>query len=1122
MTDTESLIPTINQEDLKIEAKQFYDLSQKYKQEQRYRQDKEAYLLSKVWLRKWKKYVDYEYIKSENRRFSYKSNENKEYTPEITNPPGPIDNSVLLIKPENFYHDENLYLCENQVIRHDLDQANELRIVNKEIWDFFVSKYTGNPTIIKYLIEQKERYGTRKVYEIYYNEYNILLLPDRVSIINNNFTADEIPDIKPIYISRRLKYLDLKTKILKSTYLANSSLTINDFRLWKHQGEVDKKIIIDKLKEEKQNLQSGKLLPISDELIPLESETFNDYTLNNLDIENTDTIIVEIKPLNREDKEGKDDNNWIFETPILQVKYKKCDWCGTEKHHRVTCVCKEVWYCNEDCKLRDDRYHQCKAKLEISEIQLKETPQSMKGKVGLHNLGNTCFMNTALQCISNCYELSQYFLNNIYQKDISSSDKNPLSSNGTLARTYANLLKNLYFGTSRSFDPREFKKTIGTYQSMFCGYQQHDTQEFLNYLLDGLHEDLNRVENKPFIETDNTNKDDDKKAEEQWIAFLKRNQSVLVDLLYAQYKSTITCPECHNISIKYDPYLSITLPLPSIIKTYTINCFFIFYDVSIKPIQINLMFNTKTNIMAMRNKIAKMMNIHPMSFIVTKMDSKGEIDYISPSNSGLIIPTDFMHTNQKSYFIFQINPELFKAASSYYPKNASYNEDYINMIDYLKANTEKIGKLLSLNNQEQDETDSKETENYYSTTNIENKNTNSYSVIKYNIDNLYGFDKDNYLIAQIYMQGYDSAYKTEEETKNLMIERYTFPRLFTVKKDWSTLDLQKEVFFYFYPIIKEQLLSEEFRTENVAYSGIKEETINNKNDLFEYFLESKTRDINSVLPYKLYISSFYNTRNSDLFGLGTSNRGSLTLLPTSQDILIKNILSKIPKNKNNKEIDNTFLFMNFHQKRYSNLDNSDFYLQVVWNLEFKKHVKKLNDKVDFEYSIETPKRSLSLDDCFKLFSQEEVLQKDNEWYCPNCKKHVGAKVHLELYSTPPIMILHLKRFKSNHKIDTLINFEIENLDMNKYLIGPTKNQENIYDLFAVSHHYGGMGGGHYVASGKNYFDGQWYNFNDSSVSPESKDSIVSSSAYVLFYKRKDIKTKIDLEAIYNKKFIEFK
>lgn len=59
----------------------------------------------------------------------------------------------------------------------------------------------------------------------------------------------------------------------------------------------------------------------------------------------------------------------------------------------------------------------------------------------------------------------------------------------------------------------------------------------------------------------------------------------------------------------------------------------------------------------------------------------------------------------------------------------------------------------------------------------------------------------------------------------------------------------------------------------------------------------------------------------------------------------------------------------------------------------------------------------------------------------------------------------------------------------------------IYDLYAVSNHYGGLGGGHYTAYGM-MPDGKWYSFDDSHVTEISESTIESPAAYVLFYRRR--------------------
>ena len=106
--------------------------------------------------------------------------------------------------------------------------------------------------------------------------------------------------------------------------------------------------------------------------------------------------------------------------------------------------------------------------------------------------------------------------------------------------------------------PYDLKRTLGSKVSRFSGYGQQDSAELLNYLLDLIHEDLNRVRKKPYAElSEEPNRPDSVVAKEHWDAFLGRNQSIIVDLMYGQLKSTVTCLTCSKVSNTFDPYLSV-------------------------------------------------------------------------------------------------------------------------------------------------------------------------------------------------------------------------------------------------------------------------------------------------------------------------------------------------------------------------------------------------------------------------------------------------------------------------------------------------------------------------------------------------------------------------------------
>uniref|UniRef100_A0A673LU52 Ubiquitin carboxyl-terminal hydrolase n=1 Tax=Sinocyclocheilus rhinocerous TaxID=307959 RepID=A0A673LU52_9TELE len=216
----------------------------------------------------------------------------------------------------------------------------------------------------------------------------------------------------------------------------------------------------------------------------------------------------------------------------------------------------------------------------------EDSYQGPPGVCGLTNLGNTCFMNSALQCLSNTPPLTEYFLKNSYLEELNFT--NPLGMKGEIAEAYADVIKQMWSGRHYSVVPRVFKTKVGHFASQFLGYQQHDSQELLSFLLDGLHEDLNRVKKKEYIELrDADGRPDQEVAEEAWHNHLRRNDSVIVDTFHGLFKSTLVCPECNKVSVTFDPFCYLSVPLP-VSKERVMEVFYVSLDPTAKPTQYRL------------------------------------------------------------------------------------------------------------------------------------------------------------------------------------------------------------------------------------------------------------------------------------------------------------------------------------------------------------------------------------------------------------------------------------------------------------------------------------------------------------------------------------------------------
>jgi ubiquitin carboxyl-terminal hydrolase 4/11 len=190
-------------------------------------------------------------------------------------------------------------------------------------------------------------------------------------------------------------------------------------------------------------------------------------------------------------------------------------------------------------------------------------------------------MNTALQCLLHCKDLTEYFQNGRHENDLNTS--NPLGMNGVLAQAYGELVAHLFNPnkkTKRTYKPIEFKKILDRFAPNFSQFTQEDSLDFLSFLLDGLHEDLNKVHEKIYVErnempgTPPSQAYFERLGREAWEAHKLRNDSVIVDKFQGLYKSSTVCSRCKAVTLTFDAFADIRLPLPTsqmYVTEFTIN-----------------------------------------------------------------------------------------------------------------------------------------------------------------------------------------------------------------------------------------------------------------------------------------------------------------------------------------------------------------------------------------------------------------------------------------------------------------------------------------------------------------------------------------------------------------------
>uniref|UniRef100_A0AAQ5ZYN4 Ubiquitin carboxyl-terminal hydrolase n=1 Tax=Amphiprion ocellaris TaxID=80972 RepID=A0AAQ5ZYN4_AMPOC len=652
--------------------------------------------------------------------------------------------------------------------------------------------------------------------------------------------------------------------------------------------------------------------------------------------------------------------------------------------------------------------------------------QSQPGLCGLSNLGNTCFMNSALQCLSNASPLTEYFLNDQYEAEINRD--NPLGMRGEIAEAYADLVKQMWLSRSSYVAPRTFKTQVGRFAPQFSGYQQQDSQELLAFLLDGLHEDLNRVKKKPYLALrDAEGRPDEIVAKEAWTNHRLRNDSIIVDIFHGLFKSTLVCPECSKVSVTFDPFCYLTLPLP-MKKDRTMEVFLVRSDPQSRPTQYRVVVPKLGTVTDLCSALSKLCGFPPENMVVADVYNH-RFHKIYRRDDGLnqIMEKDDIFVQEEDSEKMNL-PVYFRERHSKHAGSSTSTmlfgqpllitvprQNLIADVLYDKI-LERIGCSQA-------------------------PECSTSSSLNASLGGCGSPLSDGASCSASSSNGSNHS-GTCNETNGLY--------------DGKWLDTT----------VNQTLIKEHPEPEN-GQSEEEEETSD---------LENGSKGDTA----KLFTFSIVNS-------YGTAN---ISPLPCDGNVL-KHVLF-------------TLLLPPLFSAAHSTV-------AIDWDTESKKlcydeQEAEAYEKHESMLQPQKKKATVALRECIELFTTMETLGEHDPWYCPTCKKHQQATKKFDLWSLPRILVVHLKRFSYNRcwrdKLDTVVDFPIRDLNMSEFVCDP-KATPYIYDLIAVSNHYGGMGGGHYTAYGKNKVDGKWHYFDDSSVSSASEDQIVTKAAYVLFYQRRD-------------------
>ncbi|XP_078206951.1 ubiquitin carboxyl-terminal hydrolase 19 isoform X45 [Callithrix jacchus] len=698
----------------------------------------------------------------------------------------------------------------------------------------------------------------------------------------------------------------------------------------------------------------------------------------------------------------------------------------------------------------------------VEEEEEEEKKVCLPGFTGLVNLGNTCFMNSVIQSLSNTRELRDFFHDRSFEAEINYN--NPLGTGGRLAIGFAVLLRALWKGTHHAFQPSKLKAIVASKASQFTGYAQHDAQEFMAFLLDGLHEDLNRIQNKPYTETvDSDGRPDEVVAEEAWQRHKMRNDSFIVDLFQGQYKSKLVCPVCAKFLVSISKENSTASEVLDSLSQ----------SVHVKPENLRLAE-------VIKNRFQRV-------FLPSH-----SLDTVSPSDMLLCFELLSPELAKERVVVLEVQqrPQVPSVPIS---KCAACQRKQQSEDEKLKRCTRcyRVGYC----NQLCQKTHWPDHKGLCRPENIGYPFLVSVPASRLTYARLAqlleGYARYSVSVFQPPFQPGRMALESQSPGCTTLLSTGSLEAGDSERDPIQPPELQLVT-----PVADGD--TGPLRVWTAPDRGPVPSTSGISSDM----LASGPIEVGS-LPASERVS------RPEAAVPGYQHPSEALNAHTPQFFIYK--------------IDSSNREQRLEDKGDTPLElGDDCSLALVWrnNERLQEFVlvasKELECAEDPGSAGEAARAGhFTLDQCLNLFTRPEVLAPEEAWYCPQCKQHREASKQLLLWRLPNVLIVQLKRFSFRSfiwrdKINDLVEFPVRNLDLSKFCIGQKEEQLPNYDLYAVINHYGGMIGGHYTACARlpndrssQRSDVGWRLFDDSTVTTVDESQVVTRYAYVLFYRRRN-------------------